>query len=359
MTADEFLSHEEFGSRPIRNIAEVVQQWDQERGGKSCDDLSGMATMLAVLGIDAAMGDGLLNEVSPDLLEAMSHLMGQKADTYVEARNLITEQLLHGDKAFAGFVNKIKGQIGEDRFVQEYPEYVLALSKSQEGVDAFRDMGDGLVDAVQVKMYADPNAVVRHMLAVHQKVENGLLVQGELVGKLNFAVPENIVSAVQSKASAHPELANIHIIPVKTTADEVANVVRDTGDNIANPLAHLGDEVMFSIASMAAIDVLTNAYLVAKGNKSIGDVVQEAALKTPIGAAAITASKSTAMILVKTGAASNPVAIPILVAIATRKLAQHWYDHRSRFSNHLRNEAEWLSLLSTAVASKNAPAFSA
>ena len=227
MTADEFLNHLEYGRGPIRKIADVIQKWDLERGGKSCDDLSGMGTMLAVLGIDAAIGDGLLDEVSPDLLAAMSNLMEQKADTYDEARNLITEQRQHGDKACAGFVSKIKGQIGEDRFVQEYPEDVLALSKSQEGIDAFRDMGDGLVDAVQVKMYADPNAVVRHMLAVHQKVENGLLVQGELVGKLNFAVPEDIAAAVQSKAMAHPELANIPIIPVKTTAEEVANVVRD------------------------------------------------------------------------------------------------------------------------------------
>lgn len=356
MTADEFLNHQVFGRQPTRNIAEVIQQWDQERGGKSCDNLTGMATMLAVLGIDAAMGDGLLNEVSPDLLAAMSHLMGEKANTYDEARMLITDQLQHNDKAFAGFVNKIKGQIGEDRFVQEYPEYVLALSKSQEGIDAFHNIGNGLIDAVQVKMYADPNAVVHHMLAVHQKVENGLLVQGDLVGKLNFAVPADIAEAVRSKAALYPELANIDIIPVKITADEVANVVRDAGHSIANPLAHLGDEIIASVATMAAIDVLTNAYLVAKGKKSIGDVVQEAALKTPIGAVAITASKSTAMILAKTGAATNPIAIPILVAIATRKLAQHWYDQRSRFSNHLQNESEWLSLLSTAMANKNSPA---
>ena len=289
MTADDFLNHKEYGWQPTRNIADVVHQWDHEREGKSCDDITGMTTMLVVLGIDAAIGDGLLNEVSPELLAAMSHLMGEKADTYNEARSLISEQLQHGNEAFSGFVNKIKGQIGEDRFVQEYPEYVLAFSKNQEGVDALRNMGDGLVDAVQVKLYADPGAVLQHMLAVHKKVENGLLVQGELVGKLNFAVPEDIAATVRSKAATHPELANIEILPIKSTADEVANVVRGAGDRIANPLEHLGDEIMSSVAAMAAIDALANAYLVAKGKKSIGDVIQEAAIKTPIGAAAITA----------------------------------------------------------------------
>jgi hypothetical protein len=358
MTADEFLNHYEHGRKPIRNIADIVKQWDQEHGGKSCDDATGMTTMLTILGVDAAVGDGLLNEISPELATSMSHLMGEKADTYDEARKLIAEKISHGDKSFAGFVNKIKGQIGEDRFIQEYPEYNLALSKSQEGVDALRDIGNGFVDAVQIKMYSNPDAVVRHMLAVHEKVENGLSVQGELIGKLNFAVPENIADAVRSKASAHPELANIDILTVKSSAEDVANVVRDAADNIAHPLTHLGEEVMSSIAFMVALDILTNAYLVTKGKKSIGDVAQESMLKTPIGMIAITASKGTAMILVKTGVATNPIALPILVAIAMRKLAQNWYDHRSKFTSRLTNETEWLSFLSAALLNKNIKAIS-
>lgn len=353
MTADEFLSDHEYGRKPIRDIADVVKQWDQDRGGKSCDDETGMATMLAVLGIDAMTGDGLLNEISPELVTSMSHLMGEKVDTYDEARQLITDKLAHGDAAFTGFVSKIKGQIGEDRFIHEYPDYALAMSKSQEAVDAVKPLGDGLVDAVQIKMYADPDAVIRHMLSVQSKVDHGLLVQGDIVGQLNFAVPANIADEVRTKAAAHPELSSIHILPVKSTAEDVADVVRDAGYNIDHPLQHLGGEIMSSVAFMVALDALTNAYLVAKGKKSIGAVIQETSLKTPIGAAAFTASKGTAMFMVKAGAATNPIVIPILTAIATRKLAQNWYDQRFKFAGRLKTEVEWISLLSTALLNRD------
>lgn len=353
MTADEFLSDHEYGRKPIRDIADVISEWDQGRGGKSCDDATGMATMLVVLGIDAMAGDGVLNEISPELVKSMSHLMGEKADTYEEARQLITDKLAHGDEAFTGFVIKIKGQIGEDRFIHEYPDYVLAMSKSQEAVDAVKPLGDGLVDAVQVKMYANPNAVVEHMLLVQSKVDHGLLVQGDLVGKLNFAVPEKIADDVRRIAAKHSELSNIDILPVKSTAEDVADIVRGAGDNIAHPLQHFGSEIMASVAFMVALDALTNAYLLAKNKKSIGAVVQETALKTPIGAAALTASKGTAMFLAKTGAAANPIVIPILTAIATRKLAQNWYDQRFKFAGRLKAEIEWISLLSTALLNRD------
>ena len=353
MTADEFLNDHEYGRKPVRDIADVVKQWDQDRGGKSCDDETGMATMLAVLGIDAMTSDGLLNEISPELVTSMSHLMGEKADTYDEARQLITDKLTHGDAAFTGFVSKIKGQIGEDRFIHEYPDYALAMSKSQEAVDAVKPLGDGLVEAVQIKMYGDPNAVVKHMLSVQSKVDHGLSVQGDIVGQLNFAVPENIADEVRRLAAKHSELSNIHILTVKSSASDVADVVRDAGNNIAHPLQHIGEDIASSVAFMAALDALTNAYLVAKGKKSIGAVVQEAVLKTPIGAAAITASKTTAMLMVKTGATVNPIVIPILTAIATRKLAQNWYDSRFKFAGRLKTEAEWVSLLSTALLNRD------
>lgn len=353
MTADEFLSDPKYGYQPIRDVGDIVMQWNQEHDGKSCDDATGMATMLAVLGIDAITGDGLLNEISPELATSMFHLMGEKADTYDEARQLITDKLAHGDAAFTGFVNKIKGQIGEDRFIHEYPDYVLAISKNQVGVDALKPFGDGLVEAVQVKMYANQDYVIKHMLSVQSKVDHGLLVQGDFVAQLNFAVPENIADEVRRKAAAHPELVNIHILPVRSTAEDVANIVREAGDNIAHPIHHLGNEIMTGVAFMIALNAMTNAYLIEKGKKSIGAVIQEAALKTPIAAAALTASKSTAMFLAKTGAASNPIVIPILTAIATRKLAQSWYDQRFKFSGRIKTETEWISLLTTALLNRD------
>ena len=351
MTVDEFASHPILGRNP-RLIAEVISEWELD-GKLVKDDPNGMATMLAILGVDAAIGDGLLNQISPELQEAMQSLMGDKADTYDEARQLIEQSLGRGNASFDGFVSKIKGQIGEDRFVAEYPEYVLAISKNQEGVDALHYAADDLI-ATQIKMYANPDAVIHHMLTVRQKVANGLIVEGNHVAQLNFAVPENIAESVRIKMLAHPELANISVLPVKSTSDELANVVRDAGDNVKDPLGNLVGDVLESVSYMAALDALTNAYLVAKGRKSIADVFEEAAIKTPIGGVAITTSKAVALALTKTGVGTNPIVLPILVAIVTRKMADNWYENRFQHAKRLRNDADWLLLLSTAVQHKAA-----
>ncbi|MEI6117226.1 MAG: hypothetical protein WCP99_22010, partial [Burkholderiales bacterium] len=110
MKIDEFVNHPVYGREPIREIDDVVKKWNEELTGVNNGDGVGTATMLAALGIDAAVGDGLLNQVSPDLLNSMKNLMGEKADTYDEARQLIAKQIANGDHSFAGFVSKIKGQ---------------------------------------------------------------------------------------------------------------------------------------------------------------------------------------------------------------------------------------------------------
>lgn len=351
MTADEFISDPIFGRTP-QGIDGIVSKWEKEGRGVQ-DDATGMATMLAVLGLDAAIGDGLLNQVPPELQAAMEHLMDERADTYDEARKLIENSLDNGDASFVGFVNKIKGQIGEDRFVAQYPEYALATSHSQEAIDAIKHLSDGTIEATQVKMYASADAVLEHMRIVQQKVVNGLLVEGDHISKLNFAVPNDIANEVRTKMAAYPELANIDVLPVHSTAKDVADVVREAGANIENPFGHIAGDVIESVAFMAALDALTNAYLVAKGKKSITDVVQEAAIKTPIGALAIATSKGVALALTKAGLASNPIVIPLLTAVATRQLSRQWYENRCHFAKRMHENGEWSSLLATAIANKN------
>lgn len=353
MTADDFIANPVLGRSP-RPIEQIVAKWElQARGPR--DDSTGMMTMLSVLGIDAAIGDGLLNEVPPDVQAAMEHLMGEKADTYDEARELIRHSLAKGNVSFEGFVRKIQGQIGEDRFVQEYPDYALATSKSQEAVDALRHLPDSTLAATQVKAYADADAVIRHMLQVQAKVDHGFVVEGDFVSQLNFSVPADIADDVRKKMLSHPELANIHLLPIHVSAFQAAQEVRLAGENITNPIEHLGGDVLESVALMAALDTLTNAFLLAKGKKTIADVVQEAALKTPIGAVAIATSKSVALGLSTSGLAANPIVIPLLVAVTTRRLARSWYEKRFDYARRLRDDGEWATLLATALANKNYP----
>ena len=351
MTADEFVSDPVLGRSPSP-IDEILEQWNKQ-GKCFRDDATGMVTMLAVLGLDAAIGDGLLNQIPPELQAAMEHLMDTKADTYDEARHLIEHSLAKGDASFAGFVNKIKGQIGEDRFVAQYPEYALATSHTQEAIDAIKHLPDGTIEATQVKMYASAHAVVDHMRIVREKVANDLMVEGEHISKLNFAVPDNIANQVRSEMARYPELENIDVVPINSTAADVGNVVLEAGDHIDNPVGYLASDVIESVACMAALDALTNVYLVAKGRKSVADVVQEAAIKTPIGALAIFTSKGMALALTKAGLAASPIVIPLLAAVATRQLSRRWYENRCEFSKYMRDEGEWSSLLATAIANKN------
>ena len=352
MTADEFLADPIYGRRPIRQINTVISDWVKDLKGSARSDGLGMATMLAALGIDALTGDGLLDQISPDLLSSMKNLMGEKADTYEEARRLIADKIANGDPSFAGFVSKIKGQLGEDQFIAENADYVLAISKSQEGVDAIRGLGSGFVEAVQVKMYADANAVIQHMKIVQQKVSEGLTVQGEAIDKLSFAVPVDIADEVRAKAATHAELLGIDIIPVGVTSKALADDLIDAGGNVMHPFLNIAGDAFSTIGLMVALDALTNTYLCIKGKKTFKEVAQDVAVKTPIGAVAIGVSKTAAVLLSVTGLSQSAIVLPIISAMIVRCLTVNWYENRSGFSNRINSDYQVLAKLCDALETK-------
>lgn len=291
MNVDEFMSHPIYGRSPAHQIDDVISKWNKNLSAGTSSDVAGMTTMLAALGIDAANGDGLLDQISPELLSSMKNLMGEKADTYEEARRLISEKIANGDLSFAGFVNKIKGQLGEDQFIAENSDYVLAISKSQEGIDAIRGRGSDFVEAVQVKMYKNANDVIHHMHIVQQKISDGLTVEGETIDKLSFAVPYDIAEEVRSKAAHHIDLSSIDIIPVSVTSNSLADAVVGAGENLTHPFIHIVEGSLSTIGFMVALDALTNTYLCFKGKKTFAEVSRDITVKTPIGAMAIGTSK--------------------------------------------------------------------
>lgn len=349
MNIDSFMTHPIYGRLSNRKIEDVIKKWNEDLTGVNDGDITGTATMVAALGLDAAVGDGLLNQVSPDLLNSMTNLMGEKSDTYEEARQLIAQKIANGDKSFAGFVNKIKGQLGEDQFVAENSDYVLAISKSQEGVDAIRGLGTDFVEAVQVKMYKNANDVIHHMQVVQQKINNGLTVQGETIDKLSFAVPYDIAEEVRLKAAMHADLLTIDIIPVGVTSKALAEVVVQDGYNISHPLIHIAGDAFSTIGLMVALDALTNTYLCVKGKKTFAAVARDISLKTPIGALAIGTSKTTAVFLSLAGWSQSPIVLPIISAIIVRKLTLSWYENRSDFSVRVNSDCQLLALLCDAL----------
>lgn len=349
MTVDEFLNHPIVGRGPYREIDLIIKQWDEESKSQNQGDLAGTSSMLAALGLDAAQGDGLLNQLSPDLLHSMNNLMGDKAETYDQARQLIAKKIANGDAAFSGFVNKIKGQLGEDHFALENSDYVLAVSKSQEGVDAVRGLGTDFVEAVQVKMYQNANDVIRHMHIVQEKVNAGLTIEGSAIDKLSFAVPHNIVESVREKAALHADIAGIDIISIGTTSTAVADIVKEAGDHVAHPFLHVASDSLSTIGFMLALDALTNTYLYAKGKRTFSDVTKDFALKAPIGALAIGASKTTATVLSLTGISQAPIVVPIVSALIIRKILTSWYENRSSYFDRLKSDIRSLALLCDSI----------
>jgi hypothetical protein len=350
--ADEFLEHPGFG-RPVDSIENVLKQWDAEQKSYSGDDITGMTAMLAVLGADAVTGDRLLNQISPELLQAFAHLEGEKADTYEEVRAILAEKLALGDASVLGLVNKVKGQVGEDKFVETFDHSALVESRNQEAVDAFIASSNGSLRYVQVKMYADPNKVVEHMLEVQHKVADGqILVDGNLADAVDFAVPADIADAVREKAANHPELLGMNILPLPTTASEVGDVVMDAANNVAHPVLHLAQDALGSVMTVAALDLLTNTYMVAAGKRSATEAGQHAVINTSISTVGVVTSKGVALLVSKTAAVSHPIALPILAAIAARSLAKRWYSGREDFIERLRSESDWLDVLIAAFKDK-------
>lgn len=199
--------------KPI-TMAEAFSRWMLEREVK---EFLGFA-----VGGGVVLGDLLMNsdpegKISPELLHGFQNLMGDKADTLPEIESILTDKLLLGDESVLGMINKIKGQIGENYFVDAAHgmglEAHLANSGSQEAWDVA--LGDGLHGAkqyVQVKTYESADAVIHHMQIVADKVTAGIVTDGDtIVHAIDFAVPQDIYDEVVQKAAALGLSA--HVIP--------------------------------------------------------------------------------------------------------------------------------------------------
>ncbi len=303
-------------------------------------DREGMAALLTTLGFDAATGDGLLDQIPPNMLAATADLMGDRADTYAEVREMLLDKWGQGGAHFDGWVNFVKGRIGEQTFIDQYGDgFKLALSKNQEAIDAWRVLSDGAAEAVQIKMYSNPDAVIDHMLKVQQKVADGLPIEGHSISKLDFAVPRDIADAVKEKMAAYPQLHGVEVLPVETTAADLAGIVREAGEAAADPLANALDTMFVGTGLSLAIEAAINAVQVARGKKTSTAAANDMLVSVPVTATAVGAAKVSAALLVKLGAASNPVVLPIVTAVVVRKVGKSWFDVRKALRAQMRAQS--------------------
>jgi hypothetical protein len=350
MNIDDFCALHGGGER--KRIDSLVARWISER---ELDSMLQTQVSAGVILGDLLVGDGLLDQVSPELRQAFADLMGEKADSYNEVRQILLEKLENGDSSVFGLVNKIKGQVGENRFIQEIGDTAnarLAHLGNQEGWDVAIDHDFG-TQYVQVKMYSDANGVISHMKDIDAKLSSGrMILDGEVtVQKIDFAVPENIAEEVTLKAAALG--LDMKVIPIQMSAQEAADVVW-TGVNNVGPeaLNNFFGELLGISGNAAVLHGLVTAFLIYKGAKVREEMIGDIAENTAITAGGFCVGASMETLLHKVGfITAGPAGVLIFVsAVSTcailRRIAQ-----RTNYVQLLRREIETTRNLAVALGS--------
>lgn len=355
MNADEFCRDYESRGVPARRIDDVLDDWATKEKQRLPEDLLGMEALVAVLVADAAVGDGLLNEISPELLQAFAARRGDSLDSYDEVRAYLQEMLGRGDHSVAGVVNQIKGQIGELAFKEQAGGHAyLAAKTNQEAWDVAIPHTHGATEYVQVKIYQSADHAIAMMQKVQAKVTAGTVSDGgSTVEHINFAVNKDIADAVRAKAALHPELAGIKVYDVPVTDHQATGIVTTGFENVGpEEMAHLFTEWFGGTLTTACINSMANAFMVYKGAKSVEAAAESTALSTALSAPGVAAAKGSAVALTKAKIAflsGHPVIAAIAAGMLARAVAKSWYEARESTAEMLRRESRHLTVLTGAV----------
>jgi len=283
MNINSFIIKYGKNSRPIK---EIIHHWVLE---KEVDDFLGTTIMGGMLIADVMIGDGLLDTVSPEVREGFTKLMGEKTDTYYEIKKIILEKAKKGDASVRGLISKIQSQIGENEFVRQTGGVArLAESGSQKGWDISINRPEG-TEYVQVKIYKDPNDVIKVIQEVNkQTLEGEIIGIGEPVNSVNFAVNSDIFIRVNDKVE-ELGLEN-RIYEIKATREEILGLLDDTNINVIEPFENFFDELFDGVIKGAALHLAVNAFLVWKGAKEKADAIEDTIHSTAITTGGLSAA---------------------------------------------------------------------
>lgn len=355
MNADDFCQAFESSGEKPRPIGEVLSQWDTDKKSRNADDYLGLELFVAELLADASIGDGLLDQISPELLKAFAVRRGGDFDTYDEVRAYLKEEMGKGHESVAGVTRMIKGQIGELEFVRQSGGHAyLAPSTNQEAWDVAVRHLFGSTEYVQVKIYHSADKAVQAMLDVRAKVAAGTITDhGHVVQHINFAVNKDIVDTVREKAALHSELTGMKVYAVHMTDTQATGIVTDGFSNAGpHELAHMFGEWLGGTVSAACLYAMANAFLVYKGTKTAAAGFEGAIVSTAIAAPGVAAAQGTAWwlsgskMMVLSG---HPVFSAIAAGVFTRAVAKKWYESRQNTAGLLAQETTHTSHLTTSL----------
>ncbi|MBI2486456.1 MAG: hypothetical protein HYW01_05775 [Deltaproteobacteria bacterium] len=351
MTIKEF--YDIYSSSQTQSIRTICGRWEKE---EQLDKLLQTPITTSVVLGDLMAGDGLNDQISSDLLDGFSKLMENKADSYDEVRSILLSKLHDGDSSVFGMINKIKGQIGENQFIQvakaEGLSARLADLGNQEGYDVAIDHADGTTRYIQVKMYGDAAGVVEHIQKVNQKLAEGVVISDgdRAVRAIDFAVPADISEEVRAQAA---ELGiEVNVLPIPMTAHEAREIVQEGFDNIGpEALSNLFGQLFGAMVTVAVIHSLVNAFLLYKEAKTADQFLPDTIEETVISTGAIATGMSLELLLNQISMIGGPptYALVLCTSIATRgvlkRLAKRqdyisWLRAQNAYLQSLNNQLE-------------------
>jgi hypothetical protein len=299
-----------------RDIDSIVQDWhvaevdglldallkpEQTAPSKTSvgEAIRGVAGDAVIVG-DALHGGSLLDQIPTAVQKAFVNLMGEKAESISDMRQLLLSRLQAADGGFRsfddrgvmGFVSKLKAQIGEDLFKEHIGGAAqLATSGSQEGWDIAVQQAGGAYDYVQVKLYGSASGVVQHMLSVQQKAFDGRLtgVDRETVSKVFFAVPDDIRPDVLRLAGRHEGLTDmVYDKGVPISAKDASSLVTEGMASVGpERLTHFFSELLCGAVAAGALHAAVNGFLMYKESKELTAAAADTITDTLVSTAGI------------------------------------------------------------------------
>lgn len=363
MDADRFCRDFESTGRGARNIDTVLDDWSRNSRKRTAEDYLGFEAFIALLVADANVGDGLLDQISPELLVAFTARRGESLNSYDEVRSYLQQMLARGDHSVEGVVSQIKGQIGELVFKDQAGGHAyLATSTNQEAWDVAIPHAHEATQYVQVKIYHSAGAVIDKMQEVNRAVaEKAITDGGNTVHHIDFAINQDIVGEVLRKQAQYPELAGIKVYAIPISNTDATGVVVDGFNNVGpNEIVHLFDEWFAGSISAACLHAMANAFLVYKGSKTVGTATEATVVSTAVSAPGIAAAQLAAWLATNTKLAfisGHPVIAAVTAGMLTRAVAKNWYDSRENTLAILQREAMHNETLTRALGSGRSTEF--
>ncbi len=298
----------------------LFKKWAIE---KQVDDFLGTSIFGGIMIGDLLIDDGLNDRLSPDVYNAFSNLMGDKANTFDEIRNIIVEKSLKGEASLDGLLNKIQGQLGENSFIENVGSNAkLATDGAQEGWDVSISHGD-TTQFVQVKIYKDPNKVIEKIQEVNEKIEAGKI---EGISEIDFAVNSDIFEEVKEKA-IKLALEN-KILDVGATRDDIRGLLESNFENLENftELNNFFSEMAGAASSITVIHGIINAFFVWKGSKDAKTALEDTAYSSAISTGGVAATLIAEDLLWFAGPLAGAMGVGI--GIGTRSVLKRLSERR-------------------------------